>query len=70
MCHHLKGRNEVNVYRVTSEATIAVVLASDLAAAQSLLAKPNQTLPTVEYIGLSALPAGVLLAIDRKHYGN
>jgi len=60
----------VNVYRVTSEDTVAIVLASDLAHAQSLLHRPNQPTPTVEYIGLTALPAGVLLAIDRKHYGN
>ena len=68
MCHHLRGRNEVNVYRVTSGATVAVVLASDLAHAQSTLQRPNELTPLVEYIGLSALPAGILLATERKHY--
>jgi len=58
------------VYRVTSEDTVAIVSASDLANAQSLLHRPNQATPNVEYIGLTALPAGILLAIDRKHYGN
>lgn len=68
MRHRLKRRvNDVNVYKVTSDEQIAIVLADDVDHAQSLLNQPDSV---VEYIGLTALPAGILLAIDRKHYGN